>query len=237
VPRATLEPDTEAERHTVTDSTTGEIDNGVRDETTILLQDQVRPELRTSGEALRAMAELDAESAKLIGRAARGERLDDFDVAAFQRRHAWLAVRLPRFAEDDPDLAASLQAAADASVATWLEARDRTVRITAGWHPDETCPPTHEMRWWPSMFGAPEKWRLASSEGFLVGERPGPPDLSETELRSWANLLLHSRHVTNTLVDGWLDPSVQYPGPEDICPVYHVHTVPVVLPGPNDPPF
>ncbi len=221
----------------MTDSTTGEIDNGVRDETTSLLQDRSRPEPRTSGEALRAMAELDAEAIKLISRAARGQRLDDFDVAAFQQRHAWLAVRLPRFAEDDPDLAASLEAAADASVATWLEARERTVRITAGWHPDETCPPTHEMQWWPSMFGAPAKWRLTCSEGFPVGELPGPPDLSETELRSWASPLLPGRQITNTVLDGWPDPTVAHPEPDDLCPVYHVHTTPVVLPGPNDPPF
>ncbi|MEU9336559.1 hypothetical protein AB0D49_25870 [Streptomyces sp. NPDC048290] len=124
----------------MTDQRTAENAGQVRDETLALLQDRSRPEPVTDADVLKAMADVDKESVTLIKRAARGLDLDTFEVAAFQRRHAWLAVRLPRFADDDPGLAASLTTAAEESVTAWLDARDHAVRVSAGWHPRRDQP-------------------------------------------------------------------------------------------------
>jgi hypothetical protein len=213
----------------VTDNATTEATGRVADETRALLQAHPRPEPATLLDALCAMSELARESAALVAHGARGVRLDLLDVAALQQRHAWLAVRLPRFADGDTELTARFTTAAADAVTSWLTAHDRAVRVGAGWHPDETRPPTHELRWWPSMFGQPEKWRLTTAEGSLIGELAGPHALGETELRAWAALHLPGLQVTNLLDDAWMDPTSTDPGPEDVwCPVFHVHTAGVL---------
>jgi hypothetical protein len=200
--------------------------DGFRAEETLLQPHPDWTEPATLPDALQALSALVDQASTLATRAACGQRIDVLDAAAFEHRRAWLAVRLPRLVADDAGLVAHFITAAAEAVAAWQAAYERATRVAVGWHPDEAQPPTHELRWWPGMFGQRDKWQLTSDEGVVVAELIGPHGLGETELRDWTALHLPDLQVTNLLADTWADPTSTDPGPEGFwCPLYHVHTV------------